>query len=85
MLPAETHLLLPQPSHEGGRGEAEPQPGPIPPTLAQRLLALLAVLQHRAAEDTLHPWPPCQRQAWWGNELRLGRVSFLIKTASNQP
>lgn len=95
MLPAETHLLLQQstafaqrvlqPSHEGGRGEAEPQPGHIPPTLARRLLALLAVLQHRAAEDTLHPWPPCQRQAWWGNELRLGRVSFLINKDSQQP
>lgn len=45
----ETHLLLQQstafaqsvlqPSHKRGRGEAEPQPGPIPPALAQRLLA----------------------------------------------
>lgn len=94
----ETHLLLQQstafaqsvlqPSHKRGRGEAEPQPGPIPPALAQRLLAPACCAPAQGCRVHIAPvalWPLCQRQAWWGNELRLGRASFLVNKDSQQP
>lgn len=73
------------PPTRGAEGRLSPSLAIFLPPWPGGCRALLAVLQHRAAEDTLHPWPPCQRQAWWGNELRLGRVSFLINKDSQQP